>query len=146
MTCSNYTTKRKSPNNPINQVARADLGSTLAEADRSGYTAKNIPNSRRKTGNLGVKSKRRKIENGNSLELNLTWKETQRLMRHPDTIVPSVFVVEGCEFEEFEVHNLYKFHWSVHVTMSTCLFCLHTLYCPGTGIRIFYVCDQMHFK
>lgn len=37
------------------------------------------------------------------IELKITWKEAQGLMRPPAKIVPSCFVIEGCEFEEFEV-------------------------------------------
>lgn len=58
---------------------------------------------KRKNSNLNAKSKRLRIENEDMLELKLTYKEAQRLMRAPAKIVPSSFVVDGCEFEEFEV-------------------------------------------
>ncbi|CAA0835987.1 B3 domain-containing transcription repressor VAL2 [Striga hermonthica] len=58
--------------------------------------------SKRKNGSFRAKSKRRKIETLDLIELKLTWKEAQGLMRPPANIVPSVVVVEGCEFEEFE--------------------------------------------
>ncbi|KAI3456328.1 hypothetical protein Pfo_012991 [Paulownia fortunei] len=58
--------------------------------------------SKRKNSNFGTKSKRLRIENEDVIELKLTWKEAQGLMRPPAKIVPSFFVVEGCEFEEFE--------------------------------------------
>ncbi|PIN10828.1 hypothetical protein CDL12_16575 [Handroanthus impetiginosus] len=57
---------------------------------------------KRKNSNCGVKSKRLRIENEDMIELKITWKEAQGLMRPPAKIVPSFFVVEGCEFEEFE--------------------------------------------
>ncbi|GER53037.1 transcription factor, partial [Striga asiatica] len=58
--------------------------------------------SKRKNSSFRAKSKRCKIETLDLIELKLTWKEAQGLMRPPANIVPSVVVVEGCEFEEFE--------------------------------------------
>ncbi|KAL8460326.1 hypothetical protein ACS0TY_032026 [Phlomoides rotata] len=63
---------------------------------------KPIVHSKRKNSNLGAKSKRLRIENEDMIELKLTWKEAQGLMRAPANVVPSSIVVEGCEFEEFE--------------------------------------------
>ncbi|XP_057764633.1 B3 domain-containing protein Os07g0563300-like isoform X2 [Salvia miltiorrhiza] len=57
---------------------------------------------KRKNSNLNAKSKRLRIENEDMMELKLTYKEAQRLIRAPAKIVPSSFVVDGCEFEEFE--------------------------------------------
>ncbi|KAG8385620.1 hypothetical protein BUALT_Bualt03G0064000 [Buddleja alternifolia] len=93
---------------PINQDVKADTGSSCPQIDTSGFSAKKllgakpIIHGKRKNSNLGVKNKRLRIENVDVIELNLTCKEAQRLMRPPAKIVPSVFVVEGCEFEEFE--------------------------------------------
>lgn len=61
---------------------------------------------KRKNSNLNAKSKRLRIENEDMLELKLTYKEAQQLMRAPAKIVPSSFVVDGCEFEEFEVPGI----------------------------------------
>ncbi|KAL2244831.1 UNVERIFIED_CONTAM: B3 domain-containing protein [Sesamum indicum] len=63
---------------------------------------KPVIHSKRKSSNFGVKNKRLRIDNEDVIELKLTWKEAQGLMRPPAKIVPSFFVVEGCEFEEFE--------------------------------------------
>ncbi|WOL07714.1 hypothetical protein Cni_G16461 [Canna indica] len=57
---------------------------------------------RRKGSNLGSKSKRLRIENEDSMELKLTWEEAQQLLRPPPNCVPSVVLVEGHEFEEYE--------------------------------------------
>ncbi|GFQ01824.1 B3 domain-containing protein os07g0563300 [Phtheirospermum japonicum] len=63
---------------------------------------KPIIQSKRKSNNLGAKNKRLRIVSEDAIQLNLTWREAQGLMRPPEKIVPSIFVVEGCEFEEFE--------------------------------------------
>ncbi|KAL7088850.1 hypothetical protein ACP275_13G153600 [Erythranthe tilingii] len=57
---------------------------------------------KRKNSNFSAKSKRLRIDDGDMIELKVTWKEAQGLMRPPAKIVPSFVVVEGCEFEEFE--------------------------------------------
>lgn len=62
---------------------------------------------KRKNSNLNAKSKRLRIENNDSMELKLTYKEAQRLMRAPAEVVPSSVVVDGCEFEEFEVPKIF---------------------------------------
>lgn len=59
--------------------------------------------SRRKSGNLGNKNKRLRIDNEDSMELKITWEEAQQLLRPPPNCVPSVVLVEGHEFEEYEV-------------------------------------------
>ncbi|KAL3851277.1 hypothetical protein ACJIZ3_013159 [Penstemon smallii] len=93
---------------PINKTAKTDTKSTWSEIDKPGAIAKEILeanpviHSKRKKSSLGAKSKRKKIEDENMIELKLTWNEAQRLMRPLGKTVPSVFVVEGCEFEEFE--------------------------------------------
>ncbi|KAG6525788.1 B3 domain-containing protein Os07g0563300-like isoform X2 [Zingiber officinale] len=58
--------------------------------------------SRRKGGNLGSKSKRLRIDNEDSMELKLTWEEAQQLLRPSPNCVPSIVLVEGHEFEEYE--------------------------------------------
>ncbi|KAL0363320.1 UNVERIFIED_CONTAM: B3 domain-containing protein [Sesamum calycinum] len=63
---------------------------------------KPVIHSKRKNSNFSVKNKRLRIDNEDVIELKLTWREAQGLMRPPAKIVPSFFVVEGCEFEEFE--------------------------------------------
>ncbi|RWW81229.1 hypothetical protein BHE74_00010401 [Ensete ventricosum] len=67
-----------------------------------GLSARSSQGTRRKGGNLGSKSKRLRIENEDSMELKLTWEEAQQLLRPPPNCVPSVVLVEGHEFEEYE--------------------------------------------
>jgi hypothetical protein len=58
---------------------------------------------KRKGSSLGAKIKRLKIETEESMELKLNWEEAQSLLRAPSNSVPSVTVIDGNEFEEFEV-------------------------------------------
>ncbi|URD98978.1 B3 domain-containing protein [Musa troglodytarum] len=69
---------------------------------KDGLSARSSQGTRRKGGNLGSKSKRLRIENEDSMELKLTWEEAQQLLRPPPNCVPSVVLVEGHEFEEYE--------------------------------------------
>ncbi|XP_073028625.1 B3 domain-containing protein Os07g0563300-like isoform X1 [Primulina eburnea] len=90
--------KGKSPSSfqPISHVSKADIGSTTSEI----HETKPIYSSKGKGSILVSKCKRLRIEN--DIELKLSTDEAQGLMRPPAKIVPSVFVVDGCEFEEFE--------------------------------------------
>nr|QNI23765.1 AP2/ERF transcription factor [Camptotheca acuminata] len=86
----------------------ADPASTWSKVDKSGYIAKEVVRAKssfrikRKNGILGSKSKRLKIENEDMIELKLTWEQAQGLLRPPPYHVPSVVVIEGFEFEEYE--------------------------------------------
>ncbi|XP_073025859.1 B3 domain-containing protein Os07g0563300-like [Primulina eburnea] len=90
--------KGKSPSSfqPISHASKADTGSTSSEI----LEAKPLNSSKGKGSILVSKSKRLRIEKG--IELKLSMDEAQGLMRPPAKIAPSVFLVEGCEFEEFE--------------------------------------------
>ncbi|PKA52415.1 B3 domain-containing protein [Apostasia shenzhenica] len=91
-----------------NQSNTADRAS-WARNDKGGFIQKDgsIPKSshnhfKRKGGNLGSKSKRLRIENEESIELNLTWEEAQVLLRPASDEGATVISVEGYDFEEFE--------------------------------------------
>ncbi|XP_073302344.1 B3 domain-containing protein Os07g0563300-like isoform X1 [Primulina huaijiensis] len=91
----------------INQVAKSDprsAGSIVKSTFNSKKILETKPmtHNNRKNSTLGTKSKRLRIENEDIMELKLTWEEAQLLMRPPPKIVPSVFVIEGFEIEEFE--------------------------------------------
>lgn len=83
--------------------------SSWSNVDKSGYIAKEALGSKslisrkRKNNILGSKSKRLKIENEDIIELKITWQEAQGLLRPPPNHVPSIVVIEGFEFEEYEV-------------------------------------------
>lgn len=65
---------------------------------------------RKRTRNIGSKSKRLHIDCQDALELKLTWEEVQDLLCPPPTVKPSKFMVEDHEFEEYEVCNICGFH------------------------------------
>ncbi|KAL2534564.1 B3 domain-containing transcription repressor VAL2 [Abeliophyllum distichum] len=79
----------------VNQATKADSGSNRSEIDKPSIRSK------RKNSIFGLKSKRLRIDN-EMMELKLTCNQAQGIMRSPSENVPSVFVVEGCEIEEFE--------------------------------------------
>lgn len=61
---------------------------------------------RKRTRNIGSKSKRLLIDSIDSLELRLTWEEAQDLLCAPQSVKPSIFTVDEHDFEEYEVSNL----------------------------------------
>ncbi|XP_022723532.1 B3 domain-containing protein Os07g0563300-like isoform X2 [Durio zibethinus] len=79
-----------------------------SKVDKSGYIAKEAlgtklaASRKRKNSMLGSKSKRLRIDTKDLIELKLTWEEAQGLLRPPPNHVPSVVVIEGFEFEEYE--------------------------------------------
>lgn len=83
--------------------------SSWNKVDKSGYIAKEVLGGKssisrkRKSSTLRPKSKRLRIENEDLIELKLTWEEAQGLLRPAPNYVPSVVVIEGFEFEEYEV-------------------------------------------
>ncbi|KAJ1434793.1 Zinc finger, CW-type [Sesbania bispinosa] len=89
------------------EVELADPNS-WSKVDKSGYIAKEALGSKslisrkRKSSILGSKSKRLKIENEDLIELKITLQEAQGLLRPPPNHVPSIVVIEGFEFEEYE--------------------------------------------
>ncbi|KAJ6816860.1 putative pentatricopeptide repeat-containing protein [Iris pallida] len=91
--------------NPVNEADQSKL-SKFVETEfiqKDGSTAKSSQGpTKRKGGAFGCKSKRLRIENEDSIELKLTWEEAQELLRPPPNDVPSVVVIEGHEFEEYE--------------------------------------------
>ncbi|CAN4078211.1 unnamed protein product [Withania somnifera] len=57
---------------------------------------------KRKGSTLGSKRKPPRIDNEDLLELKVTVVQAQGLMRPPSSGAPTVIVIEGCEFEEYE--------------------------------------------
>lgn len=60
---------------------------------------------RKKSRNIGSKSKRLLIDDQDVLALRLTWEEVQGMLRAPQSARPSVVVIEDYEFEEYEVSD-----------------------------------------
>ncbi|KAK4795620.1 hypothetical protein SAY86_027946 [Trapa natans] len=82
--------------------------SSWSKTDKSGYVAKDghgakasLPR-KRKNNTVGSRSKRLRIDQEDLIELKLTWQEAQGLLRPPPNHAPSVVVIEGFEFEEYE--------------------------------------------
>ncbi|KAG7960199.1 hypothetical protein I3843_10G111400 [Carya illinoinensis] len=82
--------------------------SSWYKVDKSGYIAKEVIGGKssitrkRKSSTLRPKSKRLRIENEDLIELKLTWEEAQGLLRPSPNHAPSIVVIEGFEFEEYE--------------------------------------------
>ncbi|KAH1162923.1 hypothetical protein AAZX31_01G121700 [Glycine max] len=57
---------------------------------------------KKRTRNIGSKSKRLLIDSQDALELKLTWEEAQDLLRPPPTVKPSIVMIEDHVFEEYE--------------------------------------------
>ncbi|KAA8543650.1 hypothetical protein F0562_021604 [Nyssa sinensis] len=60
-----------------------------------------IPEKKR-TRNVGSKSKRLLMHSEDAMELRLTWEEAQELLRPPQSTKPTIFMVEDHEFEEYD--------------------------------------------
>ncbi|XAR68715.1 hypothetical protein NMG60_11000064 [Bertholletia excelsa] len=57
---------------------------------------------RKRSRNIGSKSKRLLIDSQDALELKLTWEEVQDMLRPPPSEKPTIVSIEDHEFEEYE--------------------------------------------
>uniref|UniRef100_A0A2P2M358 B3 domain-containing transcription repressor VAL2 isoform X2 n=3 Tax=Rhizophora mucronata TaxID=61149 RepID=A0A2P2M358_RHIMU len=57
---------------------------------------------RKRTRNIGSKSKRLLFDSLDALELKLTWEEIQDLLRPPPSVKPNIITVEDHDFEEYD--------------------------------------------
>lgn len=60
---------------------------------------------RKRSRNIGSKSKRLLIDSDEALELKLSWEELQDMLRPPLSIQPTTVTIEDHEFEEYEVRS-----------------------------------------
>lgn len=60
---------------------------------------------KKRSRNIGSKSKRLLIDSQDALELKLTWEEAQDLLCPPPEVEPSVVIIDDHVFEEYEVSN-----------------------------------------
>ncbi|KAK7302699.1 hypothetical protein RJT34_13595 [Clitoria ternatea] len=103
----NETSKTGNGFSAHGDVELADPNS-WSKVDKSGYIAKEALGSKslisrkRKNSILSSKSKRLRLENEDLIELKITWQEAQGLLRPPPSYAPSIVVIEGFEFEEYE--------------------------------------------
>lgn len=85
-----------------------DMSLQIMEKNGSDTRDVFVPNSatleleRKRSRNLGLKSKRLLIDSREALELKLTWEETQDMLRPPSNEKPSVVSLEDLEIEEYE--------------------------------------------
>ncbi|KAJ0088715.1 hypothetical protein Patl1_31545 [Pistacia atlantica] len=57
---------------------------------------------RKRSRNIGSKSKRLLMDRQDALELKLTWEEAQDMLRSPPSVMPSIITIEDHVFEEYE--------------------------------------------
>ncbi|KAG4387335.1 hypothetical protein AAZX31_11G206400 [Glycine max] len=57
---------------------------------------------KKRTRNIGPKSKRLLIDNEDAMELKLTWEEAQDLLRPPPSVKPNIVTIEDQVFEEYD--------------------------------------------
>ena len=62
---------------------------------------------KKRSRNIGSKSKRLLIESQDALELKYTWEESQDMLFPAPLQKPSVVIVDDNEFEEYEVSKCY---------------------------------------
>ncbi|KAJ4832568.1 hypothetical protein Tsubulata_000142 [Turnera subulata] len=75
----------------------------LEERNREGLLLPSLLTpDRKRTRNIGSKSKRLLIDSLDALELKLTWEEAQDLLRPAPTTKPSIVTIEDHDFEEYE--------------------------------------------
>lgn len=58
---------------------------------------------KKKTRNIGPKTKRLHIRSEDSIELRLTWEEVQNFLCPPPCVKPNLVAIEGLIFEEYDV-------------------------------------------
>lgn len=92
---------------PINQANSADQTSPWPKDDKSRCLNKEVVGTKRKNITLGSNSKRPRVETEELIELKLTWELAQGLFRPPSNNGPRVVVIEGYEFEEYEVLHFF---------------------------------------
>lgn len=72
---------------------------------------------KKKTRNIGSKSKRLLMHSVDALELRLTWEEAQDLLRPPPSVRPSIVTIEDHEFEEYDVCSNHFFSFCYNDAM-----------------------------
>jgi hypothetical protein len=84
---------------------------------------------RKRTRNIGSKSKRLLIDSLDAFELKLTWEEAQDLLRPAPSVKPSIVTIEDHDFEEYEVSSLPEvYSCYIHTHVYICIHFLFRLY------------------
>uniref|UniRef100_A0A0E0ED45 B3 domain-containing transcription factor VAL3 n=1 Tax=Oryza meridionalis TaxID=40149 RepID=A0A0E0ED45_9ORYZ len=87
---------------PVEQATacKIDKGA-LPQKEGPGTSSSSPLTVKRKATSVGPKIKRFRMDSEESMELKITWEEAQELLRPPPK-APSIVVVDGHEFEEYE--------------------------------------------
>jgi hypothetical protein len=96
---------------------------------------------KKRTRNIGSKSKRLLIDSQDALELKLTWEEAQDLLRPPPEVKPSVVMIEDHLFEEYEVSLIFISSNIIYEIMSFKFSYTLTNDCMGELLRSSYNSD-----
>ncbi|KAL5196579.1 hypothetical protein ABZP36_000091 [Zizania latifolia] len=87
---------------PVEQATPCKMDkSALAQKEGPGTASSSPGLVKRKAISVGPKIKRFRMDSEESMELKITWEEAQELLR-PPLKAPSIVVVDGHEFEEYE--------------------------------------------
>ncbi|KAM0892242.1 hypothetical protein ACQ4PT_025880 [Festuca glaucescens] len=87
---------------PVEQAAVSKMDNDGVAQKEGPGTVRSSPGPvKRKATSVGPKVKRFRIDNEESMELKITWEEAQELLR-PPLKAPSIVIVDGHEFEEYE--------------------------------------------
>lgn len=88
---------------PVEQAAASKMDKAAVAQKEGQATVRSSPGPvKRKATSIGPKIKRFRMDSEESMELKITWEEAQELLR-PPLKAPSVVIVDGHEFEEYEV-------------------------------------------
>lgn len=80
-----------------------DIGLRKCESNGDSLQQSMSNSEKKRTRNIGSKSKRLLMHSEDVLELRLTWEEAQDLLRPPPSVNPSIVTIEDHEFEEYDV-------------------------------------------
>jgi len=58
---------------------------------------------KKRSRNIGTKTKRLHIHSEDAMELRLTWEEAQEFLCPPPSVKPNIVTIEDQEFEEYDV-------------------------------------------
>ncbi|KAL2500310.1 B3 domain-containing transcription repressor VAL2 [Forsythia ovata] len=99
--------RNSSMNLPSKHIYGGNLSPLITEKNGSKAGDGMLPQSlllpeRKRSRNIGSKSKRLHIDSQDALELKLSWEEVQDMLRPPLSVKPSTITIEDHEFEEFE--------------------------------------------
>ncbi|CAI9758850.1 unnamed protein product [Fraxinus pennsylvanica] len=99
--------RNSSMNMPSKHFYGGSLSSLITEKNGSKAGEGKLPQSlllpeRKRSRNIGSKSRRLHIDSQDALELKVSWEEVQDILRPPLSVKPSTVTIEDQEFEEFE--------------------------------------------